>query len=670
MQRAGGQRPSVVSENPLHADSDEELDSEEAAALQLALALSLRDSEEAEALVRSSSTASRDDGSSAVARASRRLSQGLRRISRSLRRSQTLSNPGSGRNSGKGERSPSQETPEKEQDGEEDETVEPQNEDEARVIELIRTESGIRRRKGAAGVVVDEVEEDEDDEAFTTAGMTKEDREKMATSRSKKSRKGVIDEKPKLLMARRSLVGSMTDRMRKLKMLDRPSRVREKIEHPTWAIDSKMLSTQGNAFELPRDSFRAELSRLPQYIEMVMSSNRAEQLGGVRSIRKLLSIERSPPIDAVIETGVTSRLVAFLDVPDMEIAFESCWALTNIASGTSEQTVAVVNEGALPKLIRLISDSPHESVRDQAVWAIGNIAGDSVQMRDLVLRLNVVQPLLLQIHPGQVLSSLRNAVWAISNCCRGKPSPPFESIAPFLPRLAPLLRHSDAEVLSDTLWSFSYISSNEPEEIINLGVVPRLVEIVGMSNIIIATPALRTVGNLVVANDEYTQKVVDAGVVSALKALLNGSRPGIRKESCWALSNITAGTRDQIQAVIDQQVVPLVIHIIRTDSFSVKKEGIWVISNAAAGGDEAQVQHLLDEGSVQVFYDALVGTEENSIRVVMLEGLESMMGKVPSAISQLLECEPWDLFEEFLLDNALQPTTSRVLDVLRGAESL
>lgn len=185
--------------------------------------------------------------------------------------------------------------------------------------------------------------------------------------------------------------------------------------------------------------------------ELVMNAANADnpevQLAAVQQCRKLLSSDKNPPIDDLIATGILPILVQCLSKADNPtLQFESAWALTNIASGTSAQTNKVVHAGAVPVFLQLLM-SPHENVCEQAVWALGNIIGDGPVLRDFVIELGVVKPLLSFIKPNIPISFLRNVTWVIVNLCRSKdPPPPVRIIQEILPPLNMLILHSDTNV--------------------------------------------------------------------------------------------------------------------------------------------------------------------------------------------------------------------------------
>jgi len=409
---------------------------------------------------------------------------------------------------------------------------------------------------------------------------------------------------------------------------------KELLHKRRMGLDKKVMVDGSDQEDFKNDEevrVQEILKELPQIVAGINSDNFDIQFEKVTQVRKMLSVETNPPIESFIKSDIVPKLVSFLKREEHPgLQFEASWALTNIVSGTTDNTRVVFNSGAVPLFIKLF-ESPSDEVREQAVWALGNMAGDSAECRNMVLDAGILGPLLHLCTPESKMTLLRNATWTLSNLCRGKPQVPLDVIKSALPILGQLLFVDDEEVLTDVCWTFSYISDDtSPEndkitEVVSSGAVTRLVELLEHGSDSVKHPVLRTIGNIVTGDDLHTQVVIDQGVLQKLAPLLRNPKKAIRKEACWTVSNVTAGNVTQIEAVIQSSLFSLVSILLDRGEFDVKKEAAWAVTNATSGGTPQQIRFLVNIGCVPPLCTLLSSTDNGKVIMVALEGLENIL---------------------------------------------
>eukprot|EP00127_Corallochytrium_limacisporum_P001284 Clim_evm9s49 gene=Clim_evmTU9s49 len=426
-------------------------------------------------------------------------------------------------------------------------------------------------------------------------------------------------------------------------------------------------------------------------------TNLAFYMKSLRAVRKLLSRESNPPIQECIDLGLVSRFVELLEMEQEGINNEAAWALTNIASGTREQTMAVVQANAVEKFmvilhtisLRQSTNNTHsgkdDAMVEQCVWALANIAGDCTELRDHLLSVGLLPVLLNILSTTHSMPVARQVTWCISNLCRGRnPYAPYEAIKCAFKPLRDLLENiTDTSLVSDACWAVSYLTdggNQQIEDSIAVGLVPSLSKVLSTWGGIgtysqgsqngektkcqeaaahtVVTPALRALGNIVTGTEAQTQAVLDENGVIVLKHLLGHARDSVRKEAMWSLSNICAGTRPQIASVIAADLVPIFVEKLEgAESSKVRRESAWALANVCKGGSDAQVRLLAMAGAPRALCTMLHGSEDSGLLEAILDALFTLLkrglqdaqeaGRTQNPVADIVEeCEGLTRIEE------------------------
>lgn len=371
------------------------------------------------------------------------------------------------------------------------------------------------------------------------------------------------------------------------------------------------------------------------------------------NIRRKLSRSVQPPIKEIITMGLVKPLIGVLEAGvgggvGEKGAFEAAWALTNIVSGTSSETRAVVEAGGVGPLIAALS-SPSLRIAEQAAWALGNVAGDGGELREVVLKEGVMEPMIrLASGPSVSVEFLRTLAWAFSNFCRHKNPPPSpELIRGLLPYMGVLLAHTDKGVRADTAWALSYCTDGDDEQISIVLEMPGILDLVlkclEADDKALKAPALRTLGNIVSGSDVQTQAVIDTGLLNlpALTDLLR-TEGTLAKEAVWLLSNVLAGKESQIAAVVDSGLISRLPKLLAEGEGRVRHEAAWALLNLTTGGKPTHIMAAVAAGALTAVAEVLL-VKDNRVVGLLLEALE----KILAAAKRLGKLEPIsEMFEE------------------------
>lgn len=381
----------------------------------------------------------------------------------------------------------------------------------------------------------------------------------------------------------------------------------------------------------------------------IMSGDAARALAAMREIRKSVSIgtpkENGKAITLAVETtGLVELIVRVLADPSAtpEHRFEAAWITTNLASGDTKCTQAVVDANAVHTLVNGIVFGDI-LLRQQCVWALGNIAGDSVDMRKLVVHSGALEAMYTSLD-GIIATrfqttfdlyhdTLDNYAWTAYNIVRGTGSRMwmsadaikalaivervargvglddidkaredakanlrptraryavdklFSNVAYCMSEIAAIARPDGTELANDVRAAMQ--SMNLVSAVVRSAHFPSGAEKTAMPEL--HTACVMLCGNLVAStNDENSDAMLAAGIVPAIVESLNNPHLSLRsrREMCWIVSNLAAGTPHQVRAVATRDVFSALALSLACGSDSVSKEVAWALCNMVTSESE------------------------------------------------------------------------------------
>ncbi|KAL9653429.1 hypothetical protein ABK040_002065 [Willaertia magna] len=406
---------------------------------------------------------------------------------------------------------------------------------------------------------------------------------------------------------------------------------------------------------LPRKEINyARLSSELDVCHLLLDKNYFNHLLKVATqIRRYLSSE-VPPIDSIVNAGAvpylvklinTNYLLQFIHIKSNDtienntlqekpiislsqlhnLQTEACWALTNIASGSSFHTNLLSDLGAIPLIVELLK-SDNSELCDQAVWALGNIVGDSTKLRDYVLALDTIHIMVTYAFKFyKTLGAMERFSWSFCNMFRGKPIVEFDLVKKGYPLLQSLFLQAESfDMLSDCSWALYYmieLTDEIEDEVIN-----KIIKLVTHPSAQICCPNIRSIGTILTGSEGDVERLIKANVLKALKTTLKHDKYVIRRETAWAISNILAEGSNHLKAVLEIGLVDDLIKMIKdpNERGDVKKECLWSISNATRGNREDVIQLSENYNLIDLFYSFLI-QEKDLFLKLSLESFRNLL---------------------------------------------
>jgi len=229
------------------------------------------------------------------------------------------------------------------------------------------------------------------------------------------------------------------------------------IKNGVWSVSNFCRGKPEPPFEFVRVA-------LPLIKHLVETTKDEEVLTDACWALSYLSDGENDKVQAVLETGVTPRLVSLLMHTSFSVKTPALRALGNMVTGDDKQTQAVLECNILTPLLALLNSSK-KGIKKEACWAISNITAGSKTQIQAVIDGDLI-PTIVRLLGDAEYDVKKEAAWAITNATSGgsKQQIAFMVAKGCIPPLCNLLGASDPRIISVALDALENILKNDPQD--------------------------------------------------------------------------------------------------------------------------------------------------------------------------------------------------------------
>ena len=280
---------------------------------------------------------------------------------------------------------------------------------------------------------------------------------------------------------------------------------------------------------------------------------------GTWTLSNLCRGKPQPPLELVSPSLATLGQLIFQ--LDDEVLTDACWALSYLADGPNERIAAVIESGVTMRVVELLM---HQSpaVQTPALRTVGNIVtGDDLQTQ-LAINCSVL-PCLLSLLSSVKKGIKKEACWTVSNITAGNKDQIQKVIdANIIPPLIHLLSHAEFDIKKEAAWAISNATSGgTPEQIeylVERGCIPPLCALLTVQDNKIVTVALEGLENIlkvgesamrekVLPENPTAQHIENCGGLDKIDALQQHEDVGIYEKALKILERYF-GAVDDVQS--------------------------------------------------------------------------------------------------------------------------